>query len=239
MRRFLQLFWAALAAVIFVPILGGFFSELAKEQGWYEHPTARVETVMSWLSGIAFHPAYLFAAGLVLGLALGMWMDLVIRKPKTQEERILTNGPVVLSNFHAQINDGKKLVIAFHYENIGPSVARSIKIETKAGVGPVPIQGEPRPPPFMTTTSYNYVDDLAPRGSGDITLVVDHVLSDAEWAAINGKPFGCAAWGTFNYRLDGDRVSEPFDYWVLRPPGQDLSKMTNMVPRPDFIPRPD
>jgi hypothetical protein len=159
--------------------------------------------------------------------------------PRTQEERILTNGPVVLSNFRAQINNDKKLVIAFHYENTGSSVARSIKIETKAGVGPVPIQGEPAPPPFMITTSYNYVDDLAPRGNGDITLVVDHVLSHAEWAAINGKPFGCAAWGAFNYRQDGDRVSEPFDYVILRPPGQDLSKMTNMMPRPEFLPRPN
>jgi hypothetical protein len=95
MRRFLQLFWAALAGVIFVPIFGGFFSKLAEEQGWYEHPTARVETVMNWLFGIAFHPAYLFMAGLVLGLALGMWMDLVLRKrePKTENTPLEWLGP--------------------------------------------------------------------------------------------------------------------------------------------------
>jgi len=80
MRRFLQLFWAALAAIIFVPILGGFVSEWAKEQGWYEHPTARVDAVMTWLVNIAFHPAYLFIAGLVLGLAIGMWLDLLLRR---------------------------------------------------------------------------------------------------------------------------------------------------------------
>jgi hypothetical protein len=79
-RRFFQIFWAILAAVIFVPVLGGFFSEWAKELGWYEHPTARVETVTNWLFSIAFHPAYLLVAGLVLGLALGMWMDLVLRR---------------------------------------------------------------------------------------------------------------------------------------------------------------
>ncbi|HEY1747599.1 MAG TPA: hypothetical protein VGG11_12660, partial [Xanthobacteraceae bacterium] len=79
MRRFFQIFWAALAALIIILVVGGYFSELAKERGFYEHPSARAEGIVGFLLGLASHPAYLVSASVVLGLALGMWMDTALR----------------------------------------------------------------------------------------------------------------------------------------------------------------
>jgi hypothetical protein len=39
MRRFFQIFWAILAAIILAPVLGNYFIELARERGFYESPT--------------------------------------------------------------------------------------------------------------------------------------------------------------------------------------------------------
>jgi hypothetical protein len=80
MRRFFQVFWAALATAILVPVVGEWFVSLVRERGAYEHPSAHVESVMTWLASVVYHPAYLVAAGTVLGLALGMWMDTALRR---------------------------------------------------------------------------------------------------------------------------------------------------------------
>jgi hypothetical protein len=73
--RFFQIFWAALAAVIICPVLGGYFYELL-----YAHPSPRAEAVVRFLVGAASHPVYLVCASTVLGMALGTWMDTRLRR---------------------------------------------------------------------------------------------------------------------------------------------------------------
>jgi hypothetical protein len=80
MRRFFQVFWAIVAAIIVVPVAGGWFSELAKEKGLYEHPSENMEAVMTWLSSFVSQPTYWGLAGLVVGMAVGMWMDAILKR---------------------------------------------------------------------------------------------------------------------------------------------------------------
>ncbi len=86
MRKFFQIFWAALVAIVVFPVLGGFFAELAKDRGWYEHPSARVEAAMNWLLSVASHPVYLISASLFAGLALGMWLDSSLRRRENEQK---------------------------------------------------------------------------------------------------------------------------------------------------------
>ena len=79
-RGFFQIFLAALAAVIISPVLGSYFYELAEERGLYAHPSARAEAIVRFLLGVAPHPVYLVSTSIVLGLALGMWMDNALRR---------------------------------------------------------------------------------------------------------------------------------------------------------------
>jgi hypothetical protein len=88
MRRFFQILWVVLAAVVIVPVAGGWFSEFAKERGLYEHPSARAEAVMAWLTNLALHPAYIATASVALGLAVGMWMDAVLRHREIPAKKV-------------------------------------------------------------------------------------------------------------------------------------------------------
>lgn len=85
MRRFFQIFWAILAAIIVVPVAGEWFVEFAKEKGLYEHPSENADAAMSWLSSLATQPAYWGVAGLAVGMAGGMWMDAVLKRREKQD----------------------------------------------------------------------------------------------------------------------------------------------------------
>ena len=85
MRRFFQIFWAIVAAIIVVPVAGGWFSELAKEKGLYEQPSEKADAAMIWLSSFVSRPTYWGLAGLVVGMAIGMWMDALLRRREKEE----------------------------------------------------------------------------------------------------------------------------------------------------------
>jgi len=127
MRRFFQIFWAALAAIVIIPVAGGYFTELAKEHGLYEHPSARAEAVMVWLINLTAHPAYIVTASIAFGLAVGMWMDAVLRrreaKNKSPLEILFDSSPL-----HVEIKQGLHGPITEFYsigiENTGhPTIA--------------------------------------------------------------------------------------------------------------------
>ncbi len=85
-RRFFQILWLALAAVLIVPVLGGYFIELAKERGLYKDPSVRAEAAIHLLLDTALKPLYLASAGIMFGLALGMWMDAVLLRREAKRK---------------------------------------------------------------------------------------------------------------------------------------------------------
>lgn len=74
--------WAvgAVAAVTLVPVFGQFSINFAEERGIIEAPTSRAHQAMIWLASLADLPSFKFVAGLILGLALGLWIDRVLRE---------------------------------------------------------------------------------------------------------------------------------------------------------------
>jgi hypothetical protein len=88
MRRIVQIFWAVVAAIIVIPVAGGWFSEFAKEKGLYEHPSENAEAVMNWLSSFVSQPIYWGVAGLFIGIAFGMWMDSILKSKEKDERKI-------------------------------------------------------------------------------------------------------------------------------------------------------
>ena len=68
------------ATLIIVPVFSQWFVELAKEKGFYEVPSSRVEMAMNWLASITALPGYQLAVGLVVGLVCGAWLDVLARR---------------------------------------------------------------------------------------------------------------------------------------------------------------
>lgn len=147
-----------------------------------------------------------------------------------------TGGPIALSDFRVQLGKDKRLTFIIHYENTGAVAARKIKIEMNSGIGGIQELDKAPPAAPIVTTSFTYADDLTAGKGADITINPDHVLSDAELSAVRGKPFASFTFGTFKYQVNSEQITERFDYWVLRKPGEDLSKITKMTRRPDFLP---
>jgi len=78
--RSLRVVWAVLLAIVILPIAGEFFIKLAEQYGFYEHPSERVGAIMNWLIALASNPIYRIAAAFVVGLALGSWLEILLRK---------------------------------------------------------------------------------------------------------------------------------------------------------------
>jgi hypothetical protein len=80
MFRSFRLAWTFIAAVILSPLISEYFVELAKDWGLYKHPTEQVQTAMSWLSALASNPSYRLAAAFIVGLAVGSWLEILLRR---------------------------------------------------------------------------------------------------------------------------------------------------------------
>jgi hypothetical protein len=80
MLRLPKLIWAGLTAAVIVPVVGSFFSEWAKEKGFYERPSAKFESAMDWIIGLGANPTYLIFVGFMCGVAVGLCFNLIRRK---------------------------------------------------------------------------------------------------------------------------------------------------------------
>jgi hypothetical protein len=64
-----------LAAAFVLPIVGEFSVEVAREHGFFERPTERMEAIFSFLFAIREHPLIWPALMFVTGLLIGTWLD--------------------------------------------------------------------------------------------------------------------------------------------------------------------
>lgn len=68
------------AAGILAPVAGEWFVKLAEERGLYEEPSSHLERAMSWLASWTAVPGFAWVAGSVLGFAVGLWVDALLRR---------------------------------------------------------------------------------------------------------------------------------------------------------------
>lgn len=77
-RRFARLALAVLTAVILVPVIGEFFVDLARERGFYEHPSESVEAIMNMVASIGANPTYRLIVIGIGSFAIGFWVDYLL-----------------------------------------------------------------------------------------------------------------------------------------------------------------
>jgi hypothetical protein len=80
LRRFLRHAFELLGACVLAPVVGEYFIQGAKERGYYEHPWAWTEAPMKWFFALGADPTYRMIATFIVGIAIGMWMDTVLRR---------------------------------------------------------------------------------------------------------------------------------------------------------------
>lgn len=76
-------------AVSFTAPVGQFFISLVEEWGWYQHPNARVATMLTvaiaWFSAVAQNSWFHWMGGGIVGFALGAWIDAVFKVRETRQ----------------------------------------------------------------------------------------------------------------------------------------------------------
>lgn len=66
--------------------VGQFFIALADERGWYQNPSRRLAAMMDVMAAIADSSWFHWIGGAVVGLAIGLWLDRLLRKRERQAE---------------------------------------------------------------------------------------------------------------------------------------------------------
>jgi len=65
---------------VITPVVGEFFIKLAEEYGAYDQPSTKVGAAMGAISAITGRPAFPWIAGILIGFALGIWLDYFLRR---------------------------------------------------------------------------------------------------------------------------------------------------------------
>jgi hypothetical protein len=135
---------------------------------------------------------------------------------------------IVISELRAQILETGELRVFVDYENVGHRPARDMAIEMNISIGEL---GVPNAVPVFNVKSYP--DDLPPNRQATRTLRPDIPVSDV--LSKRGKPFGVSAEGAITFRNGQKQERQPFDYWILRKPGEVLAEPGRMLRKPPFM----
>lgn len=63
---------------------------MAEENGLYDKPTERVGSAMSGISVLVSHPVFHWTAGILIGFAVGVWLDTWLRKFYHQNDSLIS-----------------------------------------------------------------------------------------------------------------------------------------------------
>lgn len=80
LRRLVTAIASGLAIVVLYPVTSEFFIELAREWGWYEKPSHRLDVAMSAFSSFVSETWFFATTTFFVGLAVGMWVDTFLRR---------------------------------------------------------------------------------------------------------------------------------------------------------------
>ena len=116
-RQLVRWFFAAVFFAIFVAIvagvLGEFFIEWAREQGWYQNPSTRLDTAMTAFSDFVTQTWFISTGALLAGLAAGSWIDRWLRRFSKPKKRTLHNISIEeAASLHAEIEVLKERMVA-------------------------------------------------------------------------------------------------------------------------------
>jgi hypothetical protein len=81
---------AVVTVAILAPV-GQFFISLADEWGWYQHPSAKVAAVLMWLATLTGHAWFHWSGGAIVGFAVGVWLDALMKRRDDTEIPAPTN----------------------------------------------------------------------------------------------------------------------------------------------------
>jgi hypothetical protein len=126
---------------VLIALVGEFAISLAREHGFFEHPTERVEAIMGFLSAVQdqfwFRPAITSLAGLVIG----MWLDSFVRR-RIASAAIAIQPPVnsgarqideYVDDPEAEATDKQayKEILAFALDQIIPACDAQVDLQKK------------------------------------------------------------------------------------------------------------
>jgi hypothetical protein len=110
-RRIALSLVATVFTIAFVAPLGQFFISLAEEYGWYQNPSAKVRTVIAFFAAIASSPWFHWAGGIIIGFAVGVWLDATLKRLDETLKTTATvtkDDPDILKEFTAFFNSWLK-----------------------------------------------------------------------------------------------------------------------------------
>jgi hypothetical protein len=92
MRRFTRWLLVTVAFGLLLAIVAGvvgeFFIEWAREQGWYDDPSQRLDAAMSAVSAFVSQTWFIAVTAFFAGLALGVWLDLFLRSAERRKSPV-------------------------------------------------------------------------------------------------------------------------------------------------------
>lgn len=110
--------------LVCAPVVGDWFSELAREQGFYTHPTARVVWVMNTVANAISQPWFLFVAGAVGGFTAGVWLDTLLRRRNEREQRRVAIPEILMLVFGLGfLGSGIWYILAKKHQDASPVAA--------------------------------------------------------------------------------------------------------------------
>jgi hypothetical protein len=84
MRKLARLILVTIAGGLILAIaagvIGEFFIELARQRGWYDNASERLDAAASAFSSFVTQPWFLIITAVLGGLALGVWLDVLLRR---------------------------------------------------------------------------------------------------------------------------------------------------------------
>jgi hypothetical protein len=98
--------------VLLVAPVGQFFISLAEEWGWYQHPNAKVATVVAWFTAFAGHSWFHWIGGSIIGFAIGVWLDTLFKRQSAtlaineiDKESLASEAEILAANVSELIGD--------------------------------------------------------------------------------------------------------------------------------------
>lgn len=76
-----------LVSGVLLPVTSEFFIELAKEQKFYDQPSAKVANAMNWLASATDNWWFVFILGATVGGSAFMWVDYFLRRRELSRDR--------------------------------------------------------------------------------------------------------------------------------------------------------
>ncbi len=105
--RIVRWLFTATAAVIIIPVGGEFFIDLAREHGFYEHPSEAATEIINFFISIADLPFLRPLALVLLGIVIGLWVDSLARKQQFKVEVNRLSSSEIMTTQQDNISDDK------------------------------------------------------------------------------------------------------------------------------------